>query len=130
MIRENELFRKSLNEFISEAGSMSSREKQLLNEINQLIDQNIRDMANYSVSGQLINRNNLIYNKLLMSEKASKEKGKSESATQTRFHRPEHMFEFQKKSAFIKTDIQKSDLKLNTYFKSMYNHYYIKLGNE
>ena len=69
MIRENELFRKSLNEFISEAGSMSSREKQLLNEINQLIDQNIRDMANYSVSGQLINRNNLIYNKLLMSEK-------------------------------------------------------------
>ena len=74
MIRENELFRKSLNEFISEAGSMSSREKQLLNEINQLIDQNIRDMANYSVSGQLINRNNLIYNKLLMSEKASKEK--------------------------------------------------------
>ena len=59
MIRENELFRKSLNEFISEAGSMSSREKQLLNEINQLIDQNIRDMANYSVSGQLINRNNL-----------------------------------------------------------------------
>lgn len=38
MIRENELFRKSLNEFISEAGSMSSREKQLLNEINQLID--------------------------------------------------------------------------------------------
>ena len=62
MIRENELFRKSLNEFISEAGSMSSREKQLLNEINQLIDQNIRDMANYSVSGQLINRNNLIYN--------------------------------------------------------------------
>lgn len=72
MIRENELFRKSLNEFISEAGSMSSREKQLLNEINQLIDQNIRDMANYSVSGQLINRNNLIYNKLLMSEKASK----------------------------------------------------------
>lgn len=50
-------------------------------------------MANYSVSGQLINRNNLIYNKLLMSEKASKEKEdfedkrKSESATQTRFHR-------------------------------------------
>lgn len=136
MIRENELFRKSLNEFISEAGSMSSREKQLLNEINQLINQNIRDMANYSVSGQLINRNNLIYNKLLMSEKASKEKEdfedkrKSESATQTRFHRPEQMFEFQKKSAFIKTDIQKSDLKLNTYFKSMYNHYYIKLGNE
>ncbi|WP_147379256.1 hypothetical protein, partial [Odoribacter splanchnicus] len=131
MIRENELFRKSLNEFISEAGSMSSREKQLLNEINQLIDQNIRDMANYSVSGQLINRNNLIYNKLLMSEKASKEKEdfedkrKSESATQTRFHRPEQMFEFQKKSAFIKTDIQKSDLKLNTYFKSMYNHYYL-----
>ena len=136
MIRENELFRKSLNEFISEAGSMSSREKQLLNEINQLIDQKIRHMANYSVSGQLINRNNLIYNKLLMSEKASKEKDdfedkrKSESATQTRFHRPEQMFEFQKKSAFIKTDIQKSDLKLNTYFKSMYNHYYIKLGNE
>lgn len=67
-------------------------------------------------------RNDLIYNKLLMSEKVSKEKEdfgdkrKSESATQTRFQRPEQMFEFQKKSTFIKTDIQKSDLKLNTYF--------------
>ena len=30
MIRENELFRKSLNEFISEAGSMSSREKTII----------------------------------------------------------------------------------------------------
>lgn len=136
MIRENELFKKSLSEFLSESGSLSNREKQLLNEINQLIDQNIKDMANYSISGQLINRNNLIYNKLLMSEKASREredfddKRKSESATQTQFHRPEQMFEFRKKSAFIKTDIQKSDLKLNTYFKSMYNHYYIKLGNE
>lgn len=136
MIRENELFRKSLNDFISESGSMSNSEKQLLNEINRLLEENIRDMANYSVSEHLINRNNQIFNKLIMSEKASKEreeyeeKRKSVSSREMQFKRPETMFDFKKKSGVVKTDLQKSDLKLNSYFKNMYNNYYIKLGNE
>lgn len=136
IIRENELFKKSLNDFISESGSLSNSEKQLLNEINRLLDDNIRDLANYSVSNQVINRNNLIYNKLLMSEKASKEreefeeKRKSESAMDARYKRPETVFNANRKSGLIKTGLQKSDLKLNDYFKTMYNNYYIKLGNE
>lgn len=136
MIRENELFRKSLNDYISETGSLSNAEKQLLNEINRLLDENIRDMANYSISGHLINRNNQIYNKLLMSEKASKEreeyeeKRKSEVAREAEFKRPEILFDTKKKSGLIKTDMKKGDIKLNDYFKNMYNNYYIKLGNE
>lgn len=136
MIRENELFQKSLNDFVSESGSLSNTEKQLLNEINRLLEENIRDMANYSVSDQLINRNNQIYNKLIMSEKASKEreeyeeKRKSVSAEESRFKRPEIMFDLKKKSGVIKTDIHKSDIKLNSYFKNMYNNYYIRLGDE
>lgn len=136
MIRENELFRKSLNDFISESGSLTNGEKQLLNEINKLLEENIRDIANYSISGNLINRNNQIYNKLLMSEKASKEreefeeKRKSVTAKDTRFDKPEVFFDMQKKSGLIKTDLRKSDIKLNSFFKNMYNNYYIKLGNE
>lgn len=136
MIRENELFRKNLNDFISESGSMSNSEKQLLNEINRLLEENIRDMANYSVSEHLINRNNQIFNKLIMSEKASKEreeyeeKRKSVSSREMQFKRPETMFDFKKKSGVVKTDLHKSDLKLNSYFKNMYNNYYIKLGDE
>ncbi|MEG1949058.1 MAG: hypothetical protein RR137_01635 [Odoribacter sp.] len=136
MIRENELFKQSINDFISESGSLSTTEKQLLNEMNRLLDENIRDMANYSVSDQLIHRNNMVYNKLLMSEKASKEreefeeKRKAESANDVQYKRPDALLDFQKKSGLIKTDFQKSDLKLNDYFKIMYNNYYIKLGNE
>lgn len=136
MIRENELFQKSLNDFVSESGSLSNTEKQLLNEINRLLEENIRDMANYSVSDQLINRNNQIYNKLIMSEKASKEreeyeeKRKSVSAEENRFKRPEIIFDLKKKSGVIKTDLHKSDIKLNSYFKNMYNNYYIRLGDE
>lgn len=136
MIRENELFRKSLNDFISESGSLSNEEKQLLNEINRLLEENIRDLANYSISGHLINRNNQIYNKLIMSEKASKEqeeyeeKRKSSSAREERFKKPETMFDFKKKNGTIKTDLYKTDIKLNSYFKNMYNNYYIRLGNE
>lgn len=136
MIRYNELFKKSLNDFISESGSLSNTEKQLLNEINKLLDDNIRDLANYSVSGHLVNRNNLIYNKLLQSERASKEreefeeKRKSESASDVRYKRPDVPFDFMKKSKMMKTDFQKSGLKLNDYFKTMYNNYYIKLGSD
>ena len=30
----------------------------------------------------------------------------------------------------MKTDLQKSGLKLSPYFKNLYNNYYIKLGDE
>ena len=54
MIREHELFRKSLNDFFSESGSLTPVEKQLLNEMNRLLEDNLRDLSNYSVSRQLI----------------------------------------------------------------------------
>lgn len=136
IIRENELFRQSLNEFMSGEGSFSAQEKQLLNEINKLLEDNIRDIANYSVTNNLIQRNNLIYNKLLMSEKASQEreeyeeKRKSVTADDTKFKRPELYFKTDKKRGLMKTDLQKSGLKLRPYFKNLYNNYYIKLGDE
>lgn len=136
MIREHELFRKSLDDFFSESGSLTPVEKQLLNEINRLLEDNLRDLSNYSVSRQLIQRNNLIYNKLLMSEKASREreefeeKRKSESAKEREYERPETVFDLRRKRGLMKTDFRKYDLKLNDYFKSMYNNYYIKLGYE
>lgn len=136
MIRENELFRQSLNEFMSGEGSFSQQEKQLLNEISKLLEDNIRDIANYSVTNNLIQRNNLIYNKLLMSEKASKEreeyedKRKSVTAEDAKFKRPELYFKASRKQVLMKTDVQKSGVKLNPYFKNLYNNYYIKLGDE
>ena len=136
MIRENELFKRSLEEFTSESGSLSPVEKQLLNEINQLLEENIRDLANYSVSSRLINRNNQIYNKLLISEKASREKQefeekrKAQVASEIQYKKPENIFKNKKKFGSVKADFQKNDLKLNEYFKTMYNNYYIRLGNE
>ena len=136
IIRENELFRQSLNEFMSGEGTFSEQEKRLLNEINKLLDDNIRDIANYSVTNQLIQRNNLIFNKLLMSEKASREreeyeeKRKSVTADETKFERPELYFKSDKKRSLMKTDLQKSGVKLSPYFKNLYNNYYIKLGDE
>ena len=137
MIRENELFRKSLNDFMSQAATLSPAERQLLNEINQLLDDNIRDLSNYSISDSLMYRNNQVYNKLLLSEKASKEreeyeeKRKSVTATEMKYKRPEAYFKSaERRIRMVKTDLNKSDMKLNPYFKSLYNNYYIKLGDE
>lgn len=136
MIRENEIFRQSLNEFMSGEGLFSEEEKRLLNEVNKLLEDNIRDIANYSVTNNLIQRNNLIYNKLLMSEKASKEreeyedKRKSVTAEDIKFKRPELYFKNRKKQGLMKTDLQKSGMKLNLYFKNLFNNYYIKLGDD
>lgn len=136
LIRENELFKQSLNDFISKSGALSNSERQLLNEIQKLLEDNIKDIANYSISNNLINRNNQIYNKLLMSEKASKEreeyeeKRKSATAKKTTFEKPALYLDVKKKNGLIKTDLRKSDIKLNVYFKNIYNNYYIKLGDE
>ncbi|WP_251621271.1 DUF4175 family protein [Odoribacter lunatus] len=136
MIRENELFRQSLNEFMSGEGSFSEEERRLLNEVNKLLEDNIRDIANYSVTNNLIQRNNLIYNKLLMSEKASKEREEYEdkrtsvTAEDMKFKRPELYFKNGKKQGLMRTDLQKSGMKLNLYFKNLFNNYYIKLGDD
>ncbi len=136
MIRQNELFRQSLEEFMSGNGYLSPGEKQLLDEIRQLLDDNIRDLSNYSVSNHLINRNNQIYNKLILSEKASKEreeyeeKRRAKTAGDTEFTRPELYFRTEQKEKLMNTDFKRSDLQLTPYFRNIYNNYYIKLGDE
>lgn len=136
MIRENELFRKSLNDFMSESRALSPSERQLLNEIQRLLEDNLRDLSDYSVSDRLMHRNNQIYNKLLLSEKASKErneydeKRKSVTAPEAKYERPKSYFKSEKRSVLMKTDLKKSDLLLNPFYKNMYNNYYIKLGDE
>lgn len=136
MIRENELFRKSLNDFMSGSGALSPSEKQLLNEIQKLLEDNIRDLSNYSVTDNLKYRNNQIYNKLLLSEKASKEREeyeerrKSVTAAETKYKRPESYFKPEKRTVLMRSDLKKADLLLNPFYKNMYNNYYIKLGDE
>lgn len=136
MIRANELFRKGLNDFMSATSSLSNIEKQLLNEINRLLDDNIKDLSNYNISSRLVNRNNQVYTKLLNSEKASRErqeyddKRKSETARAIEYQRPQTIFDMRRTSKMLKTDFQKYDLKLNDFYKKLYNDYYLKLGNE
>ncbi|MDR1756655.1 MAG: hypothetical protein LBR65_06850 [Culturomica sp.] len=136
MIRQNELFRQSLEEFMSGSGYLSPGEKQLLDEIRRLLDDNIRDLSNYSVSNNLINRNNQIYNKLILSEKASREreeyeeKRRSTTAADIEFTRPQLYFKTEQKEKMMHTDFKRSDLQLAPYFRNIYNNYYIKLGDE
>ncbi|MDL2231199.1 hypothetical protein LJB85_00475 [Porphyromonadaceae bacterium OttesenSCG-928-L07] len=136
MIRENELFKKSLEDFMMKGDAMSDVERQMLNEINRLLDENIRDISNYSFGRNIMERNNQIFNKLLMSEKASKEreeyeeKRKSVTADDTKYKRPELMFNLKEKNALIKSDLQKSGVILNPYYKNLYNNYFIKLSDE
>ncbi|GHV61412.1 ATPase [Bacteroidia bacterium] len=136
MIRQGELFRQSMEEFMMQGGGLSDTERQLMNEINKLIDDNIRDFSNYSFGKQLIDRNNMIYNKLLMSEKASKEreeyeeKRKSTTAGDTKYKRPEQLFNAKEKTTLMKSDLQRSGVMLNSYYKNLYNNYIINVGGE
>lgn len=137
MIRENEIFRQSLNEFMSESGSLSPTERQLMNEIQRLIEENIRDLSNYSISDNLLRRDKQIYNKLLMSEKATKEreeyeeKRRSESAREKVFSRPDvHFKNDEQRLRMLKTDMSRKDVKLTPYFKGLYDSYYIRLGDK
>ena len=48
-----------------------------------------------------------------------------------KYKRPEAYFKSaERRIRMVKTDLNKSDMKLNPYFKSLYNNYYIKLGDE
>jgi hypothetical protein len=130
-LSQQEQMQKMIGEMMNQ-GDMGQAAKELLKEINNLIDKNINDIVNKSVNNETILRQERIITRLLESDKAEQER-KTEEKRESKESRKEFIsepIEMQndsiKRTNFDET-LKYRLLNLNKYYLDLYQNY---LGNE
>ena len=126
-IQQQEMIQNMLQKMIgnSEVGSES---KNILRQVNQMLEENKRDLVRQNITRQLINRQNMIFNKLLKAENAEMEReldDKRESTVGDDQRRSSPASYFNKKDT-LKVgiqDLEYSRLKLKRFYRKRYNEF-------
>lgn len=124
---QHELMQQMLRELINN-GSVGSQARKQLQEAEQILEQNRRELANKRISPVLMQRHNQILTRLLEAEKSEIErdqdnKRESNSADSQFYSKPSEIFErFMPKGITIET-FQRKSLKLNSFYQNKYINY-------
>jgi hypothetical protein len=126
---QHEMMQEMLRELMN-SGGLGNNAKDLMKEIDNLIEQNKRELMNKSVTDNLVNRHNLINTRLLEAETAENErdfdeKRESKSADQF-FSNPGLFLDNQNKQKKTIEYMNKNSHKLNNFYSKKYRNF---LGN-
>ena len=126
-LMQHEMMQQMLRELINN-GSVGSQARKQLQEAEQILEQNRRELANKRISPVLMQRHNQILTRLLEAEKSEIErdqdnKRESNSADSQFYSKPSEIFErFMPKGITIET-FQRKSLKLNSFYQNKYINY-------
>lgn len=131
MLAQQEVFQNMLNQLRSNSNVGSQLIKKL-DEINNLLEQNKRDIIRKNLNSQTINRQNLIVTRLLEIEKSENErdlddKRESKLGNVYNLSNPNLMFESDEEFINFEDIFIKSSLQLKPYYKNKYQGYLNKL---
>ena len=124
---QHEMMQQMLRELINN-GSVGGQARKQLQEVEQILEQNRRELANKRISPVLMQRHNQILTRLLEAEKSEIErdqdnKRESNSADSHFYSKPSAIFEkFMPKGITIET-FQRKSLKLNSFYQNKYINY-------
>jgi hypothetical protein len=109
----------------SEVGSAA---KEQLRQIDQLLERSNLDLANKNISGTMIERQNLILNKLLKAEKAEMERDvdderESKSVDDNFYSNPIEFFEYKNEEKEFKDVIERNNYQLRNFYNRKYEEY-------
>jgi hypothetical protein len=108
-------------------GSVGSGTREQLKQIDQLLEQNRREIMNKNINTQTIARQNLITTRLLEAEKAELERefeNKRESQSADEFYsNPMKYFEYNIIENYTLEFLNKRSHKLNNFYNSKYKQY-------
>jgi hypothetical protein len=124
---EHEMMQKMLRELMNN-GSVGSDARKQLQQIDQLLEQNRRELMNKRINTQLVQRQNEILTRLLEAEKSERErdldnKRESNTASQEFYSNPAKVFELNKSKNITLEYIQQSNLKLNNFYQDKFKNY-------
>lgn len=126
MLMQQEIMQQMLNEMMN--SGVSPENAKILNEINRMMEENLRDLINGNITPTTINRQEQIITRLLQAEKSEREreidnKRKSNEAKEYKISNPEKAFKEKEKEIRFNELLQMSNIKLNSYYNSKYKDY-------
>lgn len=134
MLAKQEIFQKMLQDIMN-GQSIGNDVKRKLEEVNNLIEQNRRDLINRKIDRNLLNRQELIVTRLLEAENSEfereKEKKRKSKENKTKFDGNNNkIFEYKEENYNFNEILNISNLKLKEYYEKKYKDYMLKLTNE
>lgn len=125
-LMQHEMMQQMLREMINSGGIGGTAKKQL-QQIDNLLEQNRRELMSRSISAQTIARQNLISTRLLEAENAERERDfddKRESQSAKEFYsNPAKFFEYKEKENYSIEYLNKNSHKLTNFYNYKYKQY-------
>lgn len=125
-LMEHEMMQQMLRELMNN-GSVGSGTKDKLQQIDNMLEQNRKELMNKTISAKTVTRQNLITTRLLEAEKAEMERefeNKRESESADDFYsNPIKFFEYKEKENFTIEYLNKNSHKLNNFYTNKYKQY-------
>lgn len=125
-LMQHEMMQQMLRDLMNN-GSVGSGTKKQLQYIDNMLEQNRKELMNKSINAQTIARQNLITTRLLEAEKAEMERefeNKRESESAEEFYsNPIKFFEYKEKDNFTIEYLNKNSHKLNNFYINKYKQY-------
>jgi len=125
-LMQHEMMQQMLRDMMNN-GSVGSDGKKKMQQIDDMLEQNRKELMNKSINAETIMRQNLITTRLLEAEKAELErefedKRESESAEDF-YSNPVLFFEYKEKNNFSIEYLNKNSHKLNNFYNQKYKQY-------
>lgn len=125
-LMQHEMMQQMLRDLMNN-GSVGSGTKKKLQQIDNMLEQNRKELMNKSINAQTVTRQNLITTRLLEAEKAEMERefeNKRESESADEFYsNPIKFFEYKEKENFTLEYLNKNSHKLNNFYINKYKQY-------
>jgi hypothetical protein len=125
-LMQHEMMQQMLRDMMNN-GSVGSDAKKQLQQIDNMLEQNRKDLMNKTVNAQMIARQNQITTRLLEAEKAEMERDfedKRESQTADEFYsNPVKFFEYKEKDNFSIEYLNKNSHKLHNFYNNKYKQF-------
>lgn len=125
-LMQHEMMQQMLRELMNN-GSVGSEAKNAMQQIDQLLEQNRKELMSKSINAETLKRQHLITTRLLEAEKAELErefdqKRESESAEDF-YSNPVEFFEYKEKENYSIEYMNKNAHKLNNFYNAKYKQY-------
>lgn len=125
-LMQHEMMQQMLRDMMNN-GSVGNDAKQQLQQIDNMLEQNRKELMNKSINAQTIARQNQITTRLLQAEKAEMERDfedKRESETADEFYsNPVKFFEYKMKDNYSIEYLNKNSHKLQNFYNTKYKQY-------
>lgn len=133
-LAQHEMMQQMIRDLLMNSEVGSAAEEQL-KQINQLLEQNVADLAHKNLTSEMINRQQLILNKLLKAEKAEMERDvddqrDSKTAEDKFYSNPIEFFEYKKHEKQFEEVIERNNYQLRNFYDRKYREYINNLRKE